>query len=118
MTLPNEIIKQINVELNKDSWTEMKVIDMLSYMAFNNTNCALIKNDHDETAMITLHETTLQPVFMESCATVYLLNHLDPEIKTGVCGMIYTKNSKDISYLLTIKKRDKLLRFPKDNWSF
>ncbi|CAO3612546.1 unnamed protein product [Cunninghamella echinulata] len=118
MVRPDEIIKQVNVKLENNAWEDMTVLNMLTYMATHKSNCALIKNEKNEIAMVTLHETTLQPVFMETCATVYVLDHLEPEIKCGVAGMIYTKNELDISYLITIKKRDGTLRFPKDFWSF
>lgn len=68
--------------------------------------------------MITIHETTLHPTFIESCASLYIIKHIEPDIRNGVCGLIYTKNDTDTSYIITVKPRDKLLRFPNDSWSF
>lgn len=109
---------QVNVLLKKDTWIEMCITDMMKYMVENSLNYAIVKNKMDEMAMVTIHETPLQPIFMESCASLYIYNHIEPEIKCGVCGMVYTKNQRDVSYILTVKRRDKLLRFPNDSWTY
>lgn len=115
---PDKIIKQVNIKLKKDEWAEMTIVDMLEHMVENKQHYALVKNNLGKIAMVTIHETQLQPTFMESCATVYILEHIEPEIKCGVCGMIYTKNNSDTAYIITVKQRDKLLRFPNDGWTF
>lgn len=91
---------------------------MIKFMVTERSNYAFIRNDEGKTAIKPMHETPLQPTFMESCVLVYILQHIEPEIRTDVCGMIYTRNADDISYIMTIKPRDKLLRHPNDGWTF
>jgi hypothetical protein len=104
----------INRKLEPNGWENMSAQQFICDLALSGQEFALVRNKNEAIALVTIHPTTMAPVFMDSCASLYLVNHLEPEIRAGVFGV----NVGDRSYLLTISKRNKVLRFPRDGWSF